>query len=99
MGEDITEESILVRDASLNLSAFRPEMTPQRSTFLKRPLAGIFTAKSFVRLMMACEYRDGLIATLMTGGLEQATPHHAIVMIFAFLQVLSTQLTNTTGTG
>ena len=57
------------------------------------------TTKSPASLMSLKEYLEGLMDTLNCGGLEHTTPHHAIVIIFELLAVLSRQLTNTTGTG
>jgi hypothetical protein len=57
----------------------------------------MFITKSPPSLIRPLEYLEGRMEIVKRGGFEQATPHHAIVIIFALSEF--PQLTSTTGTG
>jgi len=81
-----------------NLSAFRPETVPHRSTSWAMHAVGMLITKSLVASIILNEYRPGLMLTYTIGGSEHMVPVQAIVIMLGAIS-FDPQLTRTTGTG
>ena len=77
------EALIFVKPQRPNLSLSAPDMVPQISVSLRRFCVGIFITKSPELFIILLECLEGLIEIAKRGGFEQATPHHAMVIMFA----------------